>query len=442
MHVKLPYRSDMPYFFRKEFVYFVLLLTTVVLIGWQHWGMNLTYTFSMPSRDNFHVINDDINQGKSIGLLVDQSGFPKLVCDIQLSYSFPFCSLVVPLLENELAGMNLEQFDTLTLEITYQSNERDTLLVYLSNYEQIDGNEVLRSNLQALVPKRGRHSYQIELSQFYVPSWWIFSKPELSNADSQLDNVRGIQISTGDHRGARHVEFTLHHFEFKGKWIRTKDLYSHIITFWLVVALFQLFVTSIGFRRNYLSLRQEAKKLNEINSFLKIERDKYEGLAKHDSLTGCLNRNGLRDILERVLKAFALNNESAMLLMLDIDSFKLLNDSYGHDEGDRVLINLANLLSLHIRDNDHLIRWGGEEFAIISERTSQSGALSLAENLRKIIETTSLTEHAQITVSFGVAELKSTQVDEWFKEADNYLYQAKSAGKNQVVYEKSLDNVA
>lgn len=245
--------------FRKEAIYLSLLLVTVSLIAWQHFGMNTRFSYEMSSRQDYRVVNDEINNGTSVGQLLYDAGNPKLSCDIQLSYSFPFCSLILPLVEEGQVGLNLERFDTLTLELDYTADERDTLLVYLSNYEVAHEQEVIRSNLQTLIPQLGRHSYTLELNHFYVPSWWVFSRPELSSAEPKLDNVRGIQISTGDHRGARHIEFTVHSFELKGKLIRSEELYSHIIAFWLVVALLQLSVTAYQVRKKYFQLRSEAQ---------------------------------------------------------------------------------------------------------------------------------------------------------------------------------------
>lgn len=138
--------------------------------------------------------------------------------------------------------------------------------------------------------------------------------------------------------------------------------------------------------------------------------------------------------MQQVLKDFSANQTPAILMLLDLDSFKHLNDTYGHDEGDRVLVNLANLLKQHIRASDHLIRWGGEEFAVVCEKTSVTGALTIADQLRKQIETAPLCPHLPVTASFGVAQLCGQQVDEWFKSADEALYEAKSAGKNRVIF--------
>jgi diguanylate cyclase (GGDEF)-like protein len=155
-------------------------------------------------------------------------------------------------------------------------------------------------------------------------------------------------------------------------------------------------------------------------------------LAKNDPLTGCLNRNGLSDVLKEIVQQDALIRRSTCLILCDIDYFKRINDTYGHDEGDAVLVNLANLIRQHIRDTDFLVRWGGEEFAIICTQTSQEGANFLAENLRQRIAEAKLTEQRQVTASFGIALMKSQKVDHWFKRADEALYAAKAAGRNQV----------
>ncbi|MBD1390058.1 GGDEF domain-containing protein [Neiella sp. HB171785] len=418
---------------KTEFGYLILLLLTLGLVAWQHFGMNVSYSYELSRAVPITLSNDDINGGRSRGQLSFVDGKPTLNCEIVLSQSFAFCSMLLPLADDDGNGIDLRRFDSLTLTLGYEASERDTLLVYLNNGERINNNDIIRANVQVLVPSAGIQHYTLPLSQFHVPSWWVFSRTEAKiSTASQLDNVQNIQISTGDHRSARDVQIQILDFHFDGKWIRAADLYFYLLMVWAIAAVLQIVVIARRFRFKYLYTQREAKRLNEINSFLKIERDKFETLAKQDSLTGCLNRNGLIDILERAISQYESGQSATALILLDIDHFKQLNDNFGHDEGDRVLVALATLLRQHIRDNDHLVRWGGEEFAIVCEQTSTAGALTLAENLRAVIEASHISEQAQVTASFGVAQLNSNHIEPWFKRADESLYLAKHQGRNRV----------
>ncbi|GGA81038.1 GGDEF domain-containing protein [Neiella marina] len=418
---------------KTEFAYLILLMLTIGLVAWQHFGMNISYSYQLSREVPVTLSNDDINGGRSRGILSYTNGKPTLNCDIVLSQSFPFCSILLPLSNNNGSGIDLQRYDSLTLTLGFQASERDTLLVYLNNGEIIGNDQVIRANMQVLVPATGTQDYTLPLSQFHVPSWWIFSRTEQNiTTASRLDNVQNIQLSTGDHRSARHVQIQVLDFHFDGKWMRAADLYFYLLVVWAFAAVAQILVIARRFRFKYLYTQREAKRLNEINNFLQVERDKFETLAKHDALTGCLNRNGMIDILGRAIGQFEHGNSSTALILLDIDNFKQLNDNYGHDEGDRVLVQLAKLLRKHIRDNDHLVRWGGEEFAIVCEQTSTAGALTLAENLRAVIESSHICEHSQVTASFGVAKLNSKHIENWFKRADESLYLAKKQGRNRV----------
>ena len=120
--------------------------------------------------------------------------------------------------------------------------------------------------------------------------------------------------------------------------------------------------------------------------------------------------------------------------MLDIDFFKKINDNYGHNEGDQVLIKIAKILSENIREDDVLARWGGEEFVILIPHTEIDSTYLLAEKLRTIIENTSIVQQEKITASFGVGDYSNTESKvTFFEKIDSALYKAKKAGRNIVI---------
>ncbi|WP_281169383.1 GGDEF domain-containing protein [Sulfurospirillum arcachonense] len=122
------------------------------------------------------------------------------------------------------------------------------------------------------------------------------------------------------------------------------------------------------------------------------------------------------------------------IMMLDIDHFKDVNDTYGHQIGDSVLIEFANILKKHSRKTDIVGRWGGEEFIIICLDTNIQGATNLAENLRASIEEFEFSIINHKTVSIGVSEVKDTDnIKTLIKRVDDYLYKAKESGRNKVI---------
>jgi len=162
--------------------------------------------------------------------------------------------------------------------------------------------------------------------------------------------------------------------------------------------------------------------------------------ASHDSLTKLLNRQKFNEELSKEILREIRYQHNLSILMLDIDDFKKVNDTYGHDVGDMVLIDLSNILKNTIRTTDYAARWGGEEFMVLLPETSIDETSRIANKLRENVENY-LPENIDlpITISLGVAEFIPNEhsQDDFTKNVDIALYQAKRTGKNKVVkYEK------
>ncbi len=161
-------------------------------------------------------------------------------------------------------------------------------------------------------------------------------------------------------------------------------------------------------------------------------------MANHDPLTELYNRKMFEQLLTGEIERASRYKHSLSVFMLDIDHFKSVNDNYGHQTGDIVLINFANILKSSIRKTDYAARYGGEEFIIILPETTQDKAEELAERLRKQIEESSfLTEEDKkfkVTTSIGIATFPdhAQTPEELLKAADTAMYAAKKAGRNQV----------
>ena len=161
-------------------------------------------------------------------------------------------------------------------------------------------------------------------------------------------------------------------------------------------------------------------------------------LATTDALTNVFNR---RHFMDRALieqKRCRREKSGYALLMLDLDSFKAINDNHGHACGDTVLISIAEVIRLELRDYDLLGRIGGEEFAILLPNTTRSSALSISERIRCSIENLKIESNGysvNATVSIGVAldDNLDKNLEEMFLIADKFLYHAKENGRNQVV---------
>jgi len=158
--------------------------------------------------------------------------------------------------------------------------------------------------------------------------------------------------------------------------------------------------------------------------------------ATHDSLTKLYNRQKFNEELNKEILREKRYKHNLSILMFDIDDFKNINDTYGHDVGDVVLIDLSKILKQSIRATDYAARWGGEEFMVLLPETSIDETSRIAQTIRENVETYQpLHIKLPITISIGVAEFMADidTKDSFIKNVDVALYQAKKGGKNQVV---------
>lgn len=178
-------------------------------------------------------------------------------------------------------------------------------------------------------------------------------------------------------------------------------------------------------------------------------RKAFEKLAHTDALTGLNNRRYFESLATQHVHANFESPNPTTLLVFDVDHFKQINDSYGHDIGDRVLQMIADVSSKEMRHSDILARYGGEEFIALLTGTNSDDAVKIAERLRKRIENieVNLTDGRQFhfTVSIGITILETfeTDLNVLIKQADIALYQAKANGRNRVEhYDPSMDQSA
>ena len=163
------------------------------------------------------------------------------------------------------------------------------------------------------------------------------------------------------------------------------------------------------------------------------QRSQMQYLAMHDQLTGLYNRYFVAEQVDLIVAETARYGNDCSIIVMDIDHFKKINDTYGHDVGDKVLIAIGHLLKQHSRSSDISARLGGEEFMLILKNCDRDKALVKAEFLRGQIETL-CPEGLTVTASLGVAEFveEHKSFESLFKEADQAVYKAKNAGRNRV----------
>jgi len=183
---------------------------------------------------------------------------------------------------------------------------------------------------------------------------------------------------------------------------------------------------------NYL---EAAKPVIESNLLM----DKLHDTSLRDGMTNLYNRRFLENFIDKVMSQVRREDETYHVLMLDVDFFKMVNDTYGHDIGDKVIVDLANVLKNNTRDSDLSIRYGGEEFVVMLHNSTDEGALKVARNIHKdfgkLRFDVGTGEHIQKTISIGIAKFPIDGDTIWkcIKYADTALYSAKNTGRNKIV---------
>ena len=185
-------------------------------------------------------------------------------------------------------------------------------------------------------------------------------------------------------------------------------------------------------------IQKRGNELSKINEELIEKTTSLEQKASQDYLTKLYNRRKFNSLINYELSRLKRYDKRHLsIIVLDIDNFKHINDTYGHDVGDNILVNVANIIKISCRKSDLIARWGGEEFVIALSETAIDQTLLVAEKIRISIENHNFTKNLKITSSLGLSEFRSNDnFTALFKRADDALYVAKNTGKNKVVLEQ------
>ncbi len=184
-------------------------------------------------------------------------------------------------------------------------------------------------------------------------------------------------------------------------------------------------------------IKEKGQELSKMNERLLQKAANLEKKASTDFLTQLNNRRKFDSLIEYELKQIKrYKDRDLSVVLFDIDGFKYINDTFGHDTGDKILQEIAQIIKISLRESDIACRWGGEEFAIALSETAIDEALLVAEKLRVTIENHLFINKLKITCSFGISQYHtSDDYPALFKRADEALYKAKNTGKNKVVIE-------
>ena len=195
-------------------------------------------------------------------------------------------------------------------------------------------------------------------------------------------------------------------------------------------------------------VEQMKKNISSIKHYLEAAKpviesqilmEKLRDTSLRDGMTGLYNRRFLEEFIDKIMSQANRNKETYAVMMLDVDFFKMVNDTYGHDTGDKVIVALAKVLKASVRESDLVIRYGGEEFLILLHNATDEGALQIAKKINFDFGQLSFDvgngEILKKTISIGMAKFPSDADSIWkcIKFADTALYEAKNTGRNKVV---------
>ena len=190
---------------------------------------------------------------------------------------------------------------------------------------------------------------------------------------------------------------------------------------------------SLTYSRWAVLMKKYQRELRNINKELENKTREYERQASTDPLTGLYNRYKFAELFNSSYQTMVQRQAHMSLIMVDIDHFKQVNDTYGHNVGDVAIIQVAHALLRNLRNIDVVCRWGGEEFVALLPTANLENALVLAEKIRLFVANLEIDVVGKITASFGVSEIEvGKSLEENIAKADKALYLAKEQGRNRV----------
>jgi len=420
------------------FVVSLIVLTTSLLL-WQHFGMESALELSAASGREVEVtaLDDRGHQGDSVATLTRSANALLLDCDLRSTFRLPYCGYQFTLSRND-KGIDLSKFDSISFDLDYEGPGKRTLRFFLHNFEP--GRSSLQDFMSQKVSEvtfdlQRQGTVKFPVTILRTAPWWIdMRNTPLLNTDMRVDNVTTVDLLIGAPETIGQHRVTLRSIKFHGKLIRQNNLLLILVSIWIVCALVWLANALIRYRAQLQSSSSRLSLLSKINSALELETRELAGQVYHDSLTGALNREGLRDGLINKWQYRGPHSELMAVVFIDLDHFKRVNDMHGHATGDEVLRTFAMSVQRDIRPTDKLVRWGGEEFLIICLGKGGMDAQGLAEKLRASMQRQVWPCGLEMTATFGVTALQTGEdIGEAIKRADGALYRAKASGRNCVL---------
>lgn len=422
--------------FRMNILIFVLLAVTVIaLLAYKH-GLNENRDIMLADYPYVKVVGDSADGGSSVVVLNKTDSSVVLDYELREGYAYPYASVKIYLGDGKSRGWDLSKYDSIFVWI--KPRGEGSVRLYLrgfdSTFSRAGDESSWKYNEIEFFPLEESYPAIFVPQEFRLAGWWVAQNNiNVHQARVDMSNVPLIEIQTGTSAPFGYGTLEIKGLRFKGKTISWDKLVTSLVVMWFVTFLIILVIRFFDYSRERAANKKKREELEKNLMALEIEKSEYEKSSKEDPLTGCLNRAGFSSVLLREQENLSKNDSPVSFVILDIDHFKQINDAFGHNVGDEVLVNLTKLIQSKIRNTDALVRWGGEEFVILCGDTPIQNAQFLAEKLRMAIESTPLIKQQQVTCSFGIAEMIAGEDPKrLFERADKALYASKEGGRNRV----------
>jgi len=396
-----------------------------------------TKTLVVNPRDYPAMIGDDtFSGGNSKAIWLDKKE-QIWRCTMGSAFPAPYCNLSLTMFSETWSGLDLREYQTLTIWGKYKGNG-DHLRLYLRNrhpkYYVMGDTSSTKYNMVEFPVDNLETGFTFSMKDFSVADWWLAQrKIPLELSHPEFNDIVYIEVQTGSASNSGVHDIQLKQLVWRGELFSQEMLYKWVVISWSAVIFLMLLYRMFRLKFELTKNQRYQEELISINKLLNLQNKQFEDLAKTDQLTGLFNRIGIRDTLYDGLHAWKSDRTPFSFVMIDIDHFKKINDTHGHDIGDQVLQHSAHLLKENVRRSDVLARWGGEEFILVCPNTDLKQGEVVAELLRSKLEEAEIIPGVKITASFGVATLSEPNLDHLFKSADEALYEAKAQGRNMVV---------
>ena len=354
----------------------------------------------------------------------------------------PFCGAAFNLrIKNKLTTFDFSTYDFMYLYLS-GGGTIEKVKVHVRNhnpaYSTLETVESQKPNTIAFrYEELENNRVKISFNEFTVGDWWLEQYDIPRNLIApEFDNITSFSIeAAGAILFEQPQRLRFDKLVLVGRWVSTYALYFSIFSVWGIILGVDSGKQIYHFYRRSVTASKRVEYLTDYAHTLQKESDKYRELSAVDPLTGIYNRAGFANRVEGVLSGRA-DGSSIGLIVFDIDHFKKINDSFGHDVGDKILKDLAGAVSKILRDSDTLARWGGEEFVVLSVMRSGKNLIQIGEKIRQIVQAQKLGlgGDISITISVGLTLFSANEsFEKAFKRADKALYQAKSDGRNRSV---------